>query len=169
MLLANAWDTGQLVLVASAIFVNAAASIFGTVARTTSFIVVILKPSPTFSTVHAALVSTLVIGVPFRSRFPLNAMLKHAAWAAASNSSGLVPPAFSNREPKEYAPPMTPLSLLKLPFPLLIPPSQVALAFRVGIHSLRSEVSRDDVRVARGALLLRAHALTLLRSRAFMH
>src|ERR1700712_64797 len=87
----SAFDTGQPSLVACAILANASLEIPGTVARTTSFIVVIEKPSPTFSTVHPALVAILVGGEPACSRPTLSAMLKQAASAAASSSSGLVP------------------------------------------------------------------------------
>ena len=47
----------------------------GVAAFTVSFIDVILKPSPTFSTVHAALVSPLVGAKPAFSSPPLSAML----------------------------------------------------------------------------------------------
>jgi len=100
----SARDTGQLTLVSAAMRWNVASSIFGTTAVTVSAIRVMVKASPTFSTVHAALVSTLVAGVPFFSSPPLSAMLKHAASAAASSSSGFEPPACSKREPKLYAP-----------------------------------------------------------------
>src|SRR6266550_8552699 len=83
--------------------------------------------------VHAAVVSTFVGGVPFFSSPALNAMLKHAASAAASSSSGLDPAPLSKRELKLYCPAIAPLSPLKLPFPPLSPPSHVALAFLVGI------------------------------------
>src|SRR5687767_13728231 len=108
----------------------------GTVACTVSFIVVMPKPTGTACTVHAALVSTLVGGVPFFSRPPLKAMLKHAASAAASSSSGFDPAPLSKRELKLYWPAIAPLSPLKLPFPVLSPPSQVAVAFPVGIPCL---------------------------------
>src|ERR1700693_3244283 len=83
--------------------------------------------------VHAAVVSTFVAGVPFFSRPAPRAMLKHAASAAASSSSGLDPAPLSKRELKLYWPAMAPLSPLKLPFPFLSPPSQIAVAFLVGI------------------------------------
>ena len=61
-------------------------------------------------------------------------MLKHAASAAASSSSGFDPAPLSNRELKLYGALIAPLSPLKLPFPPLSPPSQTAVAFLVGIH-----------------------------------
>src|SRR3979409_105746 len=85
--------------------------------------------------VHAAVVSTFVGGVPFFSSAPLNAMLKHAASAAARSSSGFDPAPLSKRELKLYWPLIAPLSPLKLPFPPLSPPSHVAVAFLVGIPS----------------------------------
>jgi hypothetical protein len=51
--------------------------------------------------VHCAVVSTVVGGVPARSSPALSAMLKQAASAAASNSSGFDPLAFSKRDPNE--------------------------------------------------------------------
>src|SRR5437762_13284588 len=92
--------------------------------------------------VHAADVSTFVGGVPFFSRPALNAMLKQAASAAASSSSGFDPAPLSNRELKLNCPPIAPLSPLKVPFPVLSPPSHVAVAFLVGI---RSPLRFDDV------------------------
>jgi hypothetical protein len=83
--------------------------------------------------VHAAVVSTLVGGVPFFSSPELSAMLKQAASAAASSSSGFDPTPLSNRELKLNWPLTAPLSPLKLPFPLFSPPSHVAVAFLVGI------------------------------------
>jgi hypothetical protein len=48
--------------------------------------------------VQSAFVSTLVAGCPSFSSAKLSAMLKHAASAAASSSSGFEPAPFSNRE-----------------------------------------------------------------------
>ena len=93
---------------------------FGTLALTSSTIFVIAKPSPTFSIVHGALVSTLVGGVPFPSSAALSAMLKHAASAAASSSSGFDPSPFSKRELKLYWPPR-PVAPLNDPRPALQP------------------------------------------------
>ena len=53
-------------------------------------------------------------------------MLKQDAYAAASNSSGLVPLALSNRVGKEYTPWKAPDFASNLPFPLFNPPSHVA-------------------------------------------
>jgi len=95
--------------------------------------VVMPNPPGTASMVHAAVVSTFVAGVPFFSRPEASAMLKHAASAAARSSSGFDPLPLSKRELKLYCAAIAPLSPLKLPLPPLSPPSQVALAFLVGI------------------------------------
>jgi hypothetical protein len=60
-----------------------------------------------------------------------NAIEKHAACAAAINSSGFVPGPFSNREVNEYgvsfsAPPGAEI----VPFPSFSPPFHTALALR---------------------------------------
>jgi hypothetical protein len=59
-------------------------------------------------------------------------MLKHAASAAASISSGFDPVPDSNRELNEYSA-LSPVDVLNVPVPPLSPPSQRALALRVGI------------------------------------
>ena len=58
----SAVDTGQPSLVACAIDWNFAGSTPGTAACTSSIMRVILKPSPCFSIVQSAFVSTLVAG-----------------------------------------------------------------------------------------------------------
>src|SRR5258708_3522874 len=63
----------------------------GTLAVTVRSMRVILNPSPTFSTVHAADVSMLVGVKPSFSSPALSAMLKQAASAAARSSSGSNP------------------------------------------------------------------------------
>src|SRR5881394_1801260 len=93
--------------------------------------VTVILPS-TLSTVHAAEVSTRVAVVPFFSRSPLSAMLKHAASAAARSSSGFDPWPSSKRDEKLYAPPR-PVWPLNVPLPVLRPPLHTALAFRVGM------------------------------------
>src|SRR6185437_8862666 len=108
---------------------------FGTLAFTSRCIFVIAKASPTFSTVHDAFVSTLVAGVLFPSSPALSAMLKHAASAAASSSSGFEPAPFSKRELKLYCPP-SPVAPVNEPRPSLSPPSHFAVAVRVGIVRL---------------------------------
>jgi hypothetical protein len=97
----SAVDTGHPFLAASAALANPAWSTLGTFPRTSRRILVILNPSPAFSIVQEALVVIRVAGVPFFSSPADRAMLRHAAWAAAISSSGLVPRALSNRVAKE--------------------------------------------------------------------
>src|SRR5512132_3856929 len=137
----SALATGHPTRVSSASRWNVASSTFGTLARTSSCILVIVKPAPTFSIVQRAVVSILVAGVPFFSRFPPSAMLKQAASAAASSSSGFEPVPSSKRELKLYWP-ARPVCPLKLPRPPLRPPSHFALAVRVGIVLLLELVRR---------------------------
>src|SRR5262245_7736514 len=87
----------------------------------------------TGSIVAVASVSIRVAGVPAFSNPDDSAMLKHAAWAAAISSSGLVPLAFSNRVANEYAPLKAPLPAANRPLPSLSFPSQTAVAvlFRI--------------------------------------
>src|SRR5258708_3112734 len=106
----------------------------GTLAVTVRSMRVILNPSPTFSTVHAADVSMLVGVKPSFSSPALSAMLKQAASAAARSSSGLEPVWSPNRVPKLYFA-VGPVSERKLPFPVLSPPVHFAVAFLVGIVS----------------------------------
>ena len=79
-------------------------------------------------------VATRVGGVPARSSPAASAILKHAASAAASNSSGLVPPESPKRDPKSYLASMAPLSPRNRPLPPFSPPSHVALALRTAIR-----------------------------------
>src|SRR6186997_392469 len=79
-------------------------------------------------------------------------MLKQAASAAASSSSGLEPAPFSNRELALYWPAM-PVCPRKSPWPLS-PPFQLAVALLVGIVSLLVRVS--DVATGAGASMLDA-------------
>src|SRR5215471_17590305 len=59
-------------------------------------------------------------------------MVKQPAWAAATNSSGLVPFSFSNRVLNEYGvSESTPESLERLPLPARPVPCHIALALRI--------------------------------------
>ena len=59
-------------------------------------------------------------------------MVKHPAWAAAINSSGLVPFSFSKRVLKEYGvSASTPESVERLPLPARPVPRQTAFALRI--------------------------------------
>jgi hypothetical protein len=127
----NTFDTGQPFSAASAHFWNVAASAPGTLPTTSRWLAVIVHPESSFSIVKVTLVEMLS-GVNFS--FPScteSAIEKHAACAAAINSSGLVPGPFSNRDANEYcvsfnAPPGADID----PFPSFNPPFQTALALR---------------------------------------
>src|SRR5437588_5311171 len=125
---ANAFDTGQPRFASSAAFWNPAWSRPGTLPRTVSAIFVILGAPSTMSMVQAAVVSTRVTGLPAFSNPAERAMLRHAACAAAINSSGLVPFAPSNRVANVYGPLHAPLAPRKFPLPSLSLPSQTAVA-----------------------------------------
>jgi hypothetical protein len=77
-------------------------------------------------------------------RFPLpscadKAIEKHPACAAAINSSGFVPGAFSNRVTNEYCVLFnTPPGAEIVPFPSFNPPFQTALAFLCMTFSLQN-------------------------------
>jgi hypothetical protein len=74
---------------------------------------------------------------PAFSRPAENAIEKHPAWAAAINSSGLVPTPSSNRDEKEYCPSKAPPPSRMFPLPSLRPPSQRAFAVRAGMDPPR--------------------------------
>src|SRR5450631_3156912 len=64
-------------------------------------------------------------------------MVKHPAWAAAINSSGLVPFSFSKRVLKEYGvSASTPESVERFPLPARPVPRQTALALRIMLQIL---------------------------------
>src|SRR6202043_2987040 len=64
-------------------------------------------------------------------------MVKHPAWAAAINSSGLVPFSFSKRVLKEYGvSASTPESVERFPLPVRPVPRQTAFALRIMLHLL---------------------------------
>ena len=95
---------------------------------------------------------------PARVSAPLSAMLKHAACAAASNSSGLVPGSFENRVPNEYPALTRPLSVVMVPLPWAMSPSQCTEAERVmssGVFMVRTTVEKSH---AVAAAVEKAHA-----------
>src|SRR6266498_2056664 len=99
---ARACDTGQFFLADSACSRKVFSSMPGTSPSVLSSIVVILKPSPTFSSLTLALVLIRVgLKPPFVSP-AARAIEKHPACAAPISSSGLVPVPSSNLEAKEY-------------------------------------------------------------------
>src|ERR1700688_4561755 len=76
-------------------------------------------------------------------------MVKHPAWAAAINSSGLVPLSFSKRVLKEYGVSVsTPESVERLPLPARPVPRQIAFALRImeSLHCARANRIRDEGR-----------------------
>src|ERR1700744_3901979 len=98
-----------------------------------------VQPASSLSRLRVAEVLTLSgvrLAVPSCAE---SAMEKQAAWAAAINSSGLVPGVFSNRVVKEYGVfDSTPLVDETLPLPSFSPPFHTALALRcIGVSSIR--------------------------------
>src|SRR5215472_6604011 len=88
------------------------------------------KPVSSFSSVTVAVVSMDCAVIPALPSWAERAMLKQPAWAAAINSSGLVPGCDSKRVAKEYGVFLrTPLGELRAPLPSFSPPLQCALAF----------------------------------------
>lgn len=82
---------GQFAFASRAIFWKVSLSIFGTDALVVKWIFVIVQLPSTFSRLKSAFVATLFGGKLFAPSIALSAMEKQAAWAAAINSSGLVP------------------------------------------------------------------------------
>src|SRR5215831_14014054 len=126
----NTFDTGQPFSAASAYFWNVAASAPGTLPTTSRWLAVIVHPESSFSMVRVTFVLMLV-GVRFAPpNCAESAIEKHAAWAAAINSSGFVPGASSNLVRKEYCVLLsTPPGAEMLPLPSFKLPFQTALAF----------------------------------------
>src|ERR1700751_2711122 len=90
-----------------------------------------VQPESSLSRLSVTLVLMLSGGRLAPSNCAESAIEKHAAWAAAINSSGLVPGAFSNRVVKEYGVlESTPPGAEIDPFPSFNPPFQTALALR---------------------------------------
>src|SRR5712691_11559423 len=95
-----------------------------------------VKPSPTFSRLTVAVVSSFCAVKPAPPSCAESAIVKHPACAAASSSSGLVPTPFSKRVLKEYCVCLrTPLSVEMEPLPLFKSPCQTALALRCMVLS----------------------------------
>src|SRR6202041_1216318 len=127
----STFDTGQPFSAASAHFWNVGASAPGTLPTTSRWFDVIVHPASCFSIVNVTLVLILS---GFRFATPSctdNAIEKHAACAAAINSSGFVPGPFSNRDVNEYCESFsTPPGAEIVPFPSFNPPFHTALALR---------------------------------------
>src|SRR5580698_8333755 len=90
---------------------------------------VMAKPESSFSRVTVAVVSMDSAVIPALPSWAERAMVKHPAWAAAINSSGLVPGWDSKRVANEYGVFLrTPLGEVSEPLPSFSPPLQCALA-----------------------------------------
>src|SRR5438552_12642068 len=93
------------------------------------------NPSPTLSSVTFAPVWMRVGVRPARESCAVSAIVKHPAWAAPINSSGLVAAwPSSNRDLNEYGPSKAPLPTLSRPLPSARLPFHSASAFRVGME-----------------------------------
>src|ERR1700722_14717053 len=90
------FDTGHPFSAPSAYFWKVAASAPGTLPTTSRWLAVIVQPESSFSMVNVTLVLILSGGSFAPSNCADSAMEKQAACAAAINSSGFVPGAFSN-------------------------------------------------------------------------
>src|SRR5580692_7640355 len=127
----NTFDTGHPFSAASAYFWKVAASAPGTFPTTSIWLAVIVHPESSFSIVSVILV-LMLSGVRLAPPSCTDSAIeKHAACAAAINSSGFVPGPFSNREVKEYCVSFnTPPGAEIDPFPSFSPPFHTALALR---------------------------------------
>src|SRR6266545_5825125 len=124
-------ETGQVCLVFSAASANAAWSIPGTLPSASRWILVILKPFGPLLSVSVAWVRISPGTWPAWLRLLASAMLKQAACAAASSSSGLLPVPSSKREVNVIlASRSAPLSVEAAPLPLRRSPAHIALACR---------------------------------------
>src|SRR5580704_15969130 len=124
-------ETGQPVSAAFTAASNFALSAPGTRATRSRWLLVMLKPSPTFSRLTVAVVSSFCAVKPAPPSCAESAIVKHPACAAARSSSGLVPTPFSKRVLKEYCVCLrTPLSVEIDPLPSFKPPCQTADALR---------------------------------------
>src|SRR6202040_2223055 len=127
----STFDSGQPFSAASAYFWKAAASAPGTFPTTSMWLAVMVHPESSFSIVRVTLVlmlSGVRLAPPSCAE---SAIEKHAACAAAINSSGFVPGPFSNREVNEYCVSFsTPPGAEIVPLPSFSPPFHTALALR---------------------------------------
>src|SRR5213593_2309783 len=106
----------------------------GISASVSSSILVMANPSPTLSSVTFARVWMRVGVRRSRESCAVSAIVKHPAWAAPINSSGLVAvwPS-SNRDLNEYGPSRAPLPTLSRPLPSARLHFHSASSFRVGM------------------------------------
>src|SRR6516165_7150530 len=140
----KAADTGQPVSAALTAASNLSLSAFGTCATRSRWLLVMEKPSPTFSSEIVQVVSSFVGIRPAPPSCADSAMVKQPACAAARSSSGLVPTPFSKRVLNEYCAFLSvPLSVEILPLPDFKSPCQTADALRCMNESPVSHVSRS--------------------------
>src|ERR1700730_6867278 len=124
-------ETGQPVSAAFTAASNFALSAPGMLATRSRWLLVMLKPSPTFSRLTVAVVSSFWAVKPAPPSCAESAIVKHPACAAANSSSGLVPTPFSKRVLNEYCVCLrTPLSVEIEPLPSFRPPCHTADALR---------------------------------------
>src|SRR5215469_3039868 len=141
----NSFDTGQPVSAAFTAASNLSLSALGTWATRSRWLLVIEKPSPTFSSEMVQVVSSLVAVRPAPPSCAERAMVKQPACAAASNSSGLVPTPLSKRELNEYCVFFSvPLSVEISPLPDFKSPCQTAEALRCMDFSFSSASCRPE-------------------------
>src|ERR671914_280651 len=137
---ASARDTGQPFFAASATCWNSSSDTPGTLARVSSSIRVIPKPSPTLSMCTVAVVSMLSAECPACPSSKDRAIEKQPACAAAISSSGFVPSPSWKRDWNEYGPSYAPLAIRMIPLPSCSDPSQRASAVLFGIAITSSRV-----------------------------
>src|SRR4051812_17371393 len=124
---------GQLSFASLARRSNVALSMPGTVPLTLRTEVATFQPASAWSNVISARTSRLVAGVPFLPRRAEKAIEKHAAWAAASSSSGLVLPSCAEVRDAQLMGRREKMPLVTyviIPEPLTRSPLQTAFAVR---------------------------------------
>src|SRR5712664_4556576 len=142
----NSLETGQPVSAPLTAASNLALSALGIVATRSRWLLVMEKPSPTFSSEIVQVVSSFEAIMPASPSCLESAMVKQPACAAASSSSGLVPTPFSNRVPNEYcASCREVLSVDNDPLPLLTSPRQTAVALRSISRPFQSDLAFDGI------------------------
>src|SRR5262249_31740758 len=115
----NSFETGQPVSAFLTAASNLLLSALGTLATRSSWLLVMEKPSPTFSSEIVQVVSSFDATMPAPASCAESAIVKQPACAAARSSSGLVPTPFSKRVEKEYwASFRVPLSVEMEPLPV---------------------------------------------------
>src|SRR5208282_234238 len=139
-------ETGQPVSAAFTAASNLVLSAPGILATRSRWLLVMEKPSPTFSREIVQVVSSFVAVIPAPPSCAERAMVKQPACAAASNSSGFVPTPFSKRVLKEYCVLFSvPLSVEMEPLPDFKSPCHTAEALRCMDDSPVSDLTAIDL------------------------